>query len=222
MRRRTETGLSVSGSLAGNTPCRGAEHRVFFARVDPLPAGRRDWTGQALNKTISLHLLQQRFSAPQERCCRRQVAPTGAGSICFSHSHAVRRGAIFPRPDTTRKHFEARSARDFPQLLFPSQNTERPDQRPDLLKSLENASQIYRSSRSPEVLKTRAAPPQICGAFAPWKNLTLLEIFSKPAQPETFHSCTAKYFEACEAPCGFLEAPEERAADILQLAPAHC
>ena len=66
MRRRTETGLSVSGSLAGSTPCRGAERKVFFARVDPLPAGRRDWTGQALNKTISLHLLQQRFSAPRK------------------------------------------------------------------------------------------------------------------------------------------------------------
>ena len=189
MRRRTETGLSVSGSLAGNTPCRGAEHRVFFARVDPLPAGRRDWTGQALNKTISLHLLQQRFSAPQERCCRRQVAPTGAGSICFSHSHAVRRGAIFRGPTQLAppsKHFEARSARDFPQLLFPSQNTERPDQRPDLLKSLENAPQIYRSSRSPEVLKARAAPPQICGAFAPWKNLTLLEFSRSPLSPRLF------------------------------------
>ena len=192
MRRRTETGLSVSGSLAGNTPCRGAEHRVFFARVDPLPAGRRDWTGQALNKTISLHLLQQRFSAPRKGAAagklRRQ--PQGAyASLTLCDGGQFFRGPTQLAPPS--KHFEARSARDFPQLLFPSQNTERPDQRPaDLLKSFENAPQIYRSSRSPEVLKARAAPPQICGALAPWKNLTLLEIFSKPAQPETFHSCS--------------------------------
>ena len=100
MRRRTETGLSVSGSLAGNTPCRGAEHRVFFARVDPLPAGRRDWTGQALNKTISLHLLQQRFSAPRKGAAagklRRQ--PQGA----YASLTLCDGGQFFPRPDTTR------------------------------------------------------------------------------------------------------------------------
>ena len=128
MRRRTETGLSVSGSLAGNTPCRGAEHRVFFARVDPLPAGRRDWTGQALNKTISLHLLQQRFSAPRKGAAagklRRQ--PQGAyASLTLCDGGQSFRGPTQLAPPS--KHFEARSARDFPQLLFPSQNTERPD-----------------------------------------------------------------------------------------------
>ena len=100
MRRRTETGLSVSGSLAGNTPCRGAEHRVFFARVDPLPAGRRDWTGQALNKTISLHLLQQRFSAPRKGAAagklRRQ--PQGA----YASLTLCDGGQFFPRPDPPR------------------------------------------------------------------------------------------------------------------------
>ena len=73
-RRRTERGLSVSGSLAGSTPCRGAERKVFFARVDPLPAGRRDWTGP-LNKTISLHVLsfRSREGRSRAKCRARNV-----------------------------------------------------------------------------------------------------------------------------------------------------
>ena len=114
MRRRTETGLSVSGSLAGNTPCRGAEHRVFFARVDPLPAGRRDWTGQALNKTISLHLLQQRFSAPRKGAAagklRRQ--PQGA----YASLTLCDGGQFFPRPDPPRGTEKSEDCRSFTNL----------------------------------------------------------------------------------------------------------
>ena len=114
MRRRTETGLSVSGSLAGNTPCRGAERRVFFARVDPLPAGRRDWTGQALNKTISLHLLQQRFSAPRKGAAagklRRQ--PQGA----YASLTLCDGGQFVPRPDPPRGTEKSEDSRSFTNL----------------------------------------------------------------------------------------------------------